>query len=74
MTCYSLQRSNRTFVKGYWFLIFARNMKKNIGKIINKNLSDKYTQKLFDHAKQSGTDTKLIQKEQFKKQQKQLVI
>ena len=74
MTCYSLQPRNRTFVKGYWFLFFARDMRKNIGKITSKNLSNKYSQKLFDHAKQSGTDAKLIQKEQFKKQQKQLVI
>ena len=31
-------------------------MSKNIGKSINKNLSSKYSQKLFDHAKQSATD------------------
>ena len=55
-------------------MFFARDMRKNISKIISKNLSNKYSQKLFDHAKQSGTDAKLIQKEQFKKQQKQLVI
>ena len=31
-------------------------MGKNFGKNINKNLSGKYSQKLFDHAKQSATD------------------
>ena len=36
-----------------------------------KNLSGKYNQKLLDHDKQYATNT---QKEQFKKQQKQLVI
>ena len=32
-------------------------MGKNIGKYINKNLSGKYIQKLFNHTKQSPTDT-----------------
>ena len=36
------------FAKGYGFLSFA----KNIGKTITKNLSGKYSQKLFDHTKQ----------------------
>ena len=31
-------------------------MGKNVGKSISKNLSGKYSQKLLDHAKQSGTD------------------
>ena len=31
-------------------------MGKNIGNNINKNLSGKYSQKLFDHAKESATD------------------
>ena len=30
-------------------------MSKNIGKNISKNLRDKYSQKLLDHAKQSAT-------------------
>ena len=39
------------------------------------NLSNKYGQKLLDSAKKSTTDAiKTAQKEQFKKQQKQLVI
>ena len=47
MTRYSVQLRDRTFVKGYGFLSFARNMGKNIGKNISKNLSNKYSQKLF---------------------------
>ena len=52
-------------------------MGKNTGKNISKILSGKYSLKLLDHAKQSTKDAlhlKLIQKELFKKQQKQLVI
>ena len=52
MTRYSFQPSDRTFVKGYGFLSFARNIEKNIGKI----LSSKYSQKIPDHTKQSATD------------------
>ena len=40
----------------YGFLSFAKNMDKNISKIIRKDLSSKYNQKLFDHAKKSATD------------------
>ena len=32
-------------------------MGENIGKNIRKNLSDKYSQKLLDHAKQFGIDS-----------------
>ena len=56
MTQYSVQPRDRIFVKGYGFLFFARNMWKNIGKIISKNLSSKYSQKLLDYAKQSVKD------------------
>ena len=52
MIRYSIQPRNRIFVKGYGFLSFARNMGKNI----SKDLSGKYSQKLFNHAKQSATD------------------
>ena len=31
-------------------------MGKNIGNNVSKNLSGKYSQKFFDHAKQSATD------------------
>ena len=55
------------------FCFLQKNTGKNIGKNINKFLSRKYRQKL-DHTKQSTTDVILSQKEQFKKQKKQLVI
>ena len=57
-------------------------MGKNFGKNISKKLSSKYSpsvlamcQKLLDHAKKSATiHLKLLQKEQLKQQQNQLVI
>ena len=78
MTRYSVQRRDRIFVKGYGFLCFAKNRGKNIGKNISKNLSGKYSlgmlamcQNLLDHAKNlQQMHLKLLQKEQFKKQQK----
>ena len=51
MLC-SFQPRHRIFVKGYRFLSFA----KNIGTTINKNVNDKNSQKLLDHAKQSAKD------------------
>ena len=51
MTCYLVQPRDRIFVKGYGFLPFARNIRKNIG----KNVSGKYSQRLLDHAKQAVT-------------------
>ena len=53
MMCYSIEPTDRIFLKGYGFLSFAKNMSKNIGKNISKNLNSKYSQKLPDHAKQS---------------------
>ena len=44
MTCHL---RDQMFLKGYGFLFFARNMGKNI----SKNLSSKYSQNLFHHAK-----------------------
>ena len=41
---YSIEPRNRTYVKGYGFLSFA------------KSLSRKYDQKLLDSAKKSNTD------------------
>ena len=41
MMRYSVQPRGQIFVKGYGFLSFAKNMDKNIDKIINKNLSGK---------------------------------
>ena len=39
------------------FLSFGNTMRKDIGQNISKNLNDKYTQKLLDHAKQSTADS-----------------
>ena len=39
------------------FLSFAKNVIKNIGKILSKRFSNKYSQKLVDHAKKFTTDT-----------------
>ena len=52
----SIQSRDRIFVKGYRFLSFVKNISKNVGKEINKNLSGKHSQKLVDHAKKSATD------------------
>ena len=49
---YSFQPRDRIFIKGYEFLSFV----KNIGKNISKNLSGKYSQIPFNHAKESATD------------------
>ena len=53
---YLVQPRDQIFVKGYGFFSFSKNMGKNIGKSISKNISGKCSQKLLDHAKQSGTD------------------
>ena len=41
MARYSVQPRDQIFVKGYWFLSFAKNMGKNIGKNKSKILSGK---------------------------------
>ena len=56
-TCYPVKTENRIFVKANGFLSFIKNMSKNIGKNISKNVSTIYSQKRFDHARRSGTDT-----------------
>ena len=64
---YSIEPQDGIYVKGYGFLSFAKKM--------GKSLSNRYGQKLFDSAKKSTTgEIKQHQKEQFKKQLKQLVI
>ena len=45
---YSIEPRDRRYVKDYGFLSFAKN--------IGKNISSKYSQKLFDSAKKSATD------------------
>ena len=63
---YSIEPSDRIYVKGYGFLSFPKNM--------GKSLSNKYGRKLLDSAKKSKTDAiKQLQKGQFKKPQKQLM-
>ena len=75
MTRYSVQPKDQTFVKGYRFLSFAKNMGKNIGKKISKNLSEKYSHKFLHHAKNSATDApKTGSKRAIQKQWKQPVI
>ena len=55
MTRYSIQPTDRIFVKSYGFS-FAKNLAKNTDKKISKNLSGKYSQKLINCAKQSAID------------------
>ena len=75
MIQFSVQLRDRIFVKGYGFLAFAKYMGKSVGKNLNNNLSGTYSQKLFDHDKQSATDAlKTSSKRVIKKQQKQQVI
>ena len=63
---YSFEPRDRIYVKEYGFLSFAKNM--------SKSLSNKYSQKLLDSAKESTADAiKTASKGQFKKPQKQLV-
>ena len=45
----------REYVKGYGFLSFAKNMGTDATKVA-KNLSNKYSQKRLDTAKNSTTD------------------
>ena len=45
---YSIEPSDRIYIKRYGFLSFAKNM--------GKSLSNKYSQKLIDSAKKSITD------------------
>ena len=64
---YSIEPRDRIYVKGYGFLFFAKN--------IGKSLTNKYGQKLLNSSKSlQQMQQKLFQKEQFKKQQKQLAI
>ena len=53
---YSIEPKGRRYVKGYGFLSFARNIGTHAAKV-DKNMSNKYSQKLVDTAKKSVTDT-----------------
>ena len=59
MTGYSVQPTDRIFAKGYGFLPFAKNMRKNTGRNVTKNLTGQYSQKFLDHAKKSATDEEM---------------
>ena len=52
---YSTESGARIYVKGYGFLSFAKNMGTHANKV-DKNLSNKYGQKLLDSAKKSTMD------------------
>ena len=72
---YSVQPRNLIFVKDCRFLGCAKNMGSNIGKNMSKNLNSKYRQKPLDHAEKKQLQmSNLAQNEQFKKQQKQMMI
>ena len=67
MMRYSVQAANQTLVKGYGFLFFAKNMDKNIGKNFVVNIVRNL---LIMLQNLQQMHLKLLQKEQFKKQQK----
>ena len=57
---YSAEPKDRTYVKGYGFLSFAKNM--------GKNLSNKCSQKLLDSAEKYMTDAiKTVSKREIRK-------
>ena len=57
------------------FCLLLKEMVKNVDNNINQTLSGKYNQKLLHHAKNlQQIHLKFLQRGQFKKQQKQLVI
>ena len=53
---YSVQPTDRIFIKGYEIFSFAKNMGKYIGKNISKIFGGKQILKLLDYAKKSATD------------------
>ena len=68
---YSIELRDRIYVKHYGF--FVKNLRKDMGKTISKNLSSNYGQKLLDTTK-TTTLLKLSQKKRSNKQQKRQVI
>ena len=48
---YSVEPSDRIFIKDYGHLSFS----KNVGENISKNLGGNYSPKCFDHARKSAT-------------------
>ena len=75
MKSYSAQSRDQIYLIEYGFLSFAKNMSKIIGKNKSKKLSNKYSQKLFDHTKRSATHAlKAASRKSNSKTKKQLVI
>ena len=74
MTHYLVQPRDRTFVKGYGFSPSAKTMARNIGKNICKKALNIAKTFLITLNNQPQMHLKLLQKEQFRKHQKQLVI
>ena len=75
MTRYPVQPRNRRFVKGHGFLSFAKNMVKILVKIKVKSYAVNIATRfliMLNNLQQMCL--KLLQKEQLKKQQKQLVV
>ena len=60
----SVQPRYLIFAKGYRFLSLAKNMSKNFGKKISKNLSSIYSQNILDHAKNFAADALSKQSQQ----------
>ena len=56
---YSIEPRERTCVKGYGFLSFAKNLGTHETKVA-KNLNNKYGQRLADSSKKSETDASKI--------------
>ena len=71
MTRYSVQRTDRIFIKRYWFCLSLKIWGKILVKI-SQNWNSKYSQRFLDHSKQMRL--KPLQKESFKKQRKQPAI
>ena len=70
MMKYSVQLRDRIFVKGYGFLCFAKNIGKNISKHLAANIARNFI--MLKDLQQMHL--RLLQKEKFKRQHKQLVI
>ena len=56
MMSYSIEARDQISVKDYGFLPFAKNVGKNFGENVSKNLRGKYKQKILDHTKKTSTD------------------
>ena len=71
MKSYSAQSRDQIYLIGYGFLSFPKNMSKIISKNKSKKLSNKYSQKLFDHTKRSATHAlkAASKKKEFKDQE-----